>query len=180
MNPTPCLYKNLNLIKYKYIFLENRSSPLNGVYLVGHSEETPSDQLKIIRFDFQTNSESDIGLIPYRQGAPLASLQGEFSHSYVDVSIGWKSWNVSWKNLPLFPFVDSLFLIGGEIGTPGSTQVSAFDVVAKSLQIIPDMFESRHSCAVASSTREILVCGGDGSGERCLSSCELFQLAQKR
>jgi len=87
-----------------------------------------------------------------------------------------------------FPFIfdgslaslqDSLFLIGGSYFC--SAEVKVFNVIEKRLcSRVRPMSEGRSHCAVANSSREILVCGGHKFARGLLSSCELFQPARNR
>jgi len=78
-------------------------------------------------------------------------------------------------------FVDSLFLIGGgDFHHPPTAEVTTFDVVEKRQRNVPRMTQARCRCAVTSTTRMILVCGGCSGRWRSLSSCELFQPAGRR
>lgn len=102
------------------------------------------------------------------------------------VTAKWVCWFSCWRLicashalsvLSSSPFVDWLFLIGGD----NSAEVSAFDVVEKQLwNNVPPMSETRRICAVASSARDIIVCGGGTENGRYLTSCELFQPSWNR
>lgn len=176
-----------------YIF-ENSSKHLDGIFLTGKVKEPPGDEVNIIHFNPLTNVESHIGRFPFRWWASFVSLQGKFVdsrslvlhlHCLTCTSICKARIYRECLFLPppvpskfsaRFLFVDSLFFIGGT----NSSEVNAFNVVKKGLWNVPSMSEVRSGTAVASSTSAIIVCGGRGSKEEYLSSCELFLPAQNR
>lgn len=159
--------------------LWNRPRLLDGVFLVLRIRGGSDDHLVISRFDPHMNEEFRIGTFPFIFDGSLASLQGEFVDSddlCVSLYLPPDSF-VFFLSLSLI--VDSLFLIGGSYFC--SAEVKVFNVIEKRLcSRVRPMSEGRSHCAVASSSREILVCGGHKFAGGLLSSCELFQPARNR
>lgn len=71
----------------------------------------------------------------------------------------------------LFFTPDEVFLIGGV--SEATACVDVFHLTLKTTRKIKDMSLARSRCAAASSTREIIVCGGFGQPER-ERSCEIY------